>query len=149
MMMHILKQFLGGREYEDAENLIRVAFMEGKLNREEIDLINNEMEGIEISPSDLLIDHAHVNRLKMSLPNKDSQKFKLIYLLVRKFNQKNGLNDLKRHVLTEVFSLIHHERSRIDELISAVVSNITSGNSEGETFQRLKYLLKTRQVNFN
>ncbi len=148
-MRNILKQFLGGRAYEDAENLIRIAFMEGKLRRGDIDLINDEIEGIDIPNSDLRIDDSHLNRMKLALPTKDSQKFKLIYLLVKKFNQGKGLNDAKRHVLTEVFSVIHHEGSRIDEMINSVISNITSGNSESETYQRLGYLLKPRQINFN
>ena len=107
------------------------------------------MAGIEISRSDLRIDHNLLKKMKLSLPSKDNQKFKLIYLLIRKFNQNNGLSDAKRHVLIEIFSMIHHEKSRIDELINSVISNITLGNSEGETYRRLGYLLKPRQVNFN
>ena len=148
-MIHILKQFFGRNEYEDSENLIRVAFAEGKLNKSDIDLINSEIDGVDISESDLRIDRNHANRIKLALPNRNSQKFRIMYLLIRKFNQRNGLDDARRRLLTELFSVIHHERSRIDELIDAVISNVTMGNSEGETFRRLGYLLKPRQVSFN
>lgn len=146
MMTDILRQMFGGHEYEGAENLIRVAFLEGKLKDDDIKLINDQIDGIEISRTDLLIDYNH---LKPTLPSKSNQKFKLIYFLVRKFIQKDGLNETKRHILKETFSVIHHERSRIDEIIDSVMSNITLGHSEGETFRRLGYLLKPRQVNFN
>ena len=149
MMIHILKQFFSRSEYEETENLLKVAFMEGKLNRDDIALINSEVEGLEISESDLRLDRNRVDSLKSILPKKDKQRFKIMYLLIRKLNQKHGLNENKRRILSDSFTVIHHERSRIDELIDAVVSNITLGNSEGETFRRIGYLLKPRQVSFN
>ena len=107
------------------------------------------MQGITISRSDLRMDRNLLNRVRMNLPTRNDQKFKVIYLLVQGFLRGSKLDEAKHQTLVAIISVIHHEKSRINELIDSIASNIISGNSREEAFKRLEYLLKPRQVSFN
>lgn len=148
-MIHFFKLLFGNNGQTDSENLIRIAYMEGKINLEDIDMINHEIDGLYISKNDLRIDHSHISRMKHSLPKKNFQKFKLIYLLVRKFMKNKELSEERLSLLTSIISILHYERSRVVELIKSLVSNIISGNSLNEAYSRLEYLLQPRKMNFN
>jgi len=149
MIKQILKQFFGKSEHENAEKLIRLAFIEGKIDEDQIKFINKNIKGIIISKSGLHIDENKIARIKMSLPTNNYQKFKLIHYLTQTFAQSNAMNEDGKQILSQVLTVLHNERSRVNELIESVSSNINFGLSLGEAYSRLGYLLKPRQVNFN
>ncbi|MEQ9424534.1 MAG: hypothetical protein RJQ09_08965 [Cyclobacteriaceae bacterium] len=149
MIAQLFIRLFGNQDKDNLQQLIRTAYKEEKITQTDVEYLSKTLNEFDIDPEDIFHTQDDSTALRASLPFQNYQKFKLIYILTREMISNGGLSDQKLDIISQVTAVFLHESKRAKDLINSVVSNIHNGNSVKDSYSRLGYLLKPRQINFN
>lgn len=135
-MIYLLKTTFS-KEIRSIRNLVRIAFSNGKINREELAILNTELDYLHISPNKTI----HQKQLQ---PNNDLVsdnyfQYQLTYDLISQLMTKSMLSQKKEKIVKSLISVFEKSADRINVLVSFVQYNIRSGYSLEDSFARLGY----------
>jgi hypothetical protein len=135
-MINLLKTAFS-KEIRSIRNLVQIAFSNGKINQEELALLNSELDYLQVSP-DKPCHHKQLNANSDVIKNRFFQ-YQLVYDLINQLMRQNGLSQQKERILKALMSVFEKSTKRINELVSFVQYNIRSGYSLEDSFARLGY----------
>ncbi len=135
-MIHLLKTTFS-KEIRNIRNLVRIAFSNGKINREELAILNKELDYLHVSPNKA-IDQKQLP-LNNDLVKDNFFQYQLIYDLISQLMTKSMLSQKKEKIVKALMSVFEKSGQRINELVSFVQYNIRSGYSLEDSFARLGY----------
>lgn len=135
-MIHLLKTTFS-KEIRSIRNLVRIAFSNGKINREELAILNTELDYLHVSPN-RTIDQKQW-QLNGDLIKDNFFQYQLTYDLISQLMKKSMLSQKKEKIVKALMSVFEKSADRINALVSFVQYNIRSGYSLEDSFARLGY----------
>ncbi len=135
-MIHLLKTTFS-KEIRSIRNLVKIAFNNGKINREELNLLNTELDYLHLSPGKALDDKSL--QLRSELVKDNFFQYQLVYDLTSQLMKQHRLTEQKERIVKALMSVFEKSTRRVNELVSFVQYNIRSGYSLEDSFSRLGY----------
>jgi uncharacterized tellurite resistance protein B-like protein len=146
-MMIKLKDILGlvsqgnGSASSHMKNLIEVAAVDGQFLDVEMNLLKTIAKRHGISDSRLQEIRKNPGAIKFEIPTGKQEKFSQLFDLVHMMSVDDQVHE-EEWKLCNLFAIkFGYERSRVEELIESVKSNIQNGQSLSETMKRVEWML--------
>lgn len=136
-MLNKLRTIVTGRKYE-IKNLIKIAYMQEKIDANDISYLNTELKYLNFWVSDLDRGKSKTNPKLNKLPNDSDQILKLLHDLTCDMMLTNILGERRESVLRKIATVFFSTPKEIDDLIVCLKRNIQSGNSIDQALEDLK-----------
>lgn len=137
-MIYLLKTAFS-KEIKSVRNLVKLAFAVGKINRSDIDVLNNEVEFLQVSQEELHPGNLTQSRLQSQLQKDRYFQFRLVYRLTRKMMKKDSLSARKERILKALIGVFESSTQRIHELVTFIKYNIQAGHTMDDSYARFGY----------
>ena len=123
------------------KNLIEVAAVDSQFLEIEMNLLKTIAKRNGISESKLQEIRKNPEAIQFEVPAQRQVKFQQLYDLIHMMSVDQQVHE-EEWKLCHLFAIkFGYERSRVDELIESVKSNIQNGQSMSETMKRVDWML--------
>jgi uncharacterized tellurite resistance protein B-like protein len=122
------------------KNLIEMAAVDGNFDATEDDLLKKIAKRNNISEGQLKEIHAKKEQIQFELPTDNFEKFNQFYDLVHMMSIDKTIHS-EEMKLCNLFAIkFGYPRTRANEIIQSIQSNIQNSQSHQETYKRIEWM---------